>query len=97
MIGASGHESRMLWLPMMKTLSVLNSRARSNRLDKVFERICRLSDSCRHQRRRKLPGAADACIAGEHQDVVLPLIIALSMIMLDVFAQGAPQPVSYTS
>jgi hypothetical protein len=26
-IGASGHERRMLWLPMMKTLSVLNSRA----------------------------------------------------------------------
>jgi hypothetical protein len=37
------------------------------------------------------PGAADACIAGEQQDVVLPLMIALSMVMLDVFAQGAPQ------
>ena len=32
------------------------------------------------------PGAADACIAGEQQDVVLPLMIALSMVMLDVFA-----------
>jgi len=38
-----------------------------------------------------VPGAADACIAGEQQDVVLPLMIALSMIMLDVFAQGEPQ------
>jgi len=28
---------------------------------------------------------------GEQQDVVLPLMIALSMVMLDVFAQGAPQ------
>ena len=37
------------------------------------------------------PGAADACIAGEQQDVVLPLMIALSMVMLDVFAQCAPQ------
>jgi hypothetical protein len=37
------------------------------------------------------PGAADACIAGKQQDVVLPLMIALSMVMLDVFAQGAPQ------
>jgi hypothetical protein len=37
------------------------------------------------------PGAVDACIAGEQQDVVLPLMIALSMVMLDVFAQGAPQ------
>jgi hypothetical protein len=37
------------------------------------------------------PGAADACITGEQQDVVLPLMIALSMVMLDVFAQGAPQ------
>ena len=36
-------------------------------------------------------GAADACIAGEQQDVVLPLMISLSMLMLDVFAQGAPQ------
>jgi hypothetical protein len=36
------------------------------------------------------PGAADACITGEQQDVVLPLMIALSMVMLDVFAQGAP-------
>ena len=36
-------------------------------------------------------GAADACIAGEQQDVVLPLMIGLSMVMLDVFAQGAPQ------
>ena len=33
------------------------------------------------------PGAADACIAGEQQDVVLPLMIALSLVMLDVFAQ----------
>src|ERR1700751_1904578 len=40
-----------------------------------------------------VPGAAEACIciAGEQQDVVLPLMIALSMVMLDVFAQGAPQ------
>jgi hypothetical protein len=38
-----------------------------------------------------LPGAADAWIAGEQQDVALPLMIALSMVMLDVFAQGAPQ------
>src|SRR5271156_6759296 len=37
------------------------------------------------------PGAADACIAGEQQHVVLPLMIALSMVMLDVFAQGAPR------
>ncbi len=37
------------------------------------------------------PGAADGCITGEQQDVVLPLMIALSMVMLDVFAQGAPQ------
>jgi hypothetical protein len=37
------------------------------------------------------PGAADACIAGEQQDVVLPLMIALSMVMLDVFAQCAPR------
>jgi hypothetical protein len=37
------------------------------------------------------PGAADACIAGEQQDVVLPLMIALGMVMLDVFAQGEPQ------
>ena len=37
------------------------------------------------------PGAADAWIAGEQQDVVLPLMIALSMVMLDVFAQGEPQ------
>ena len=38
-----------------------------------------------------VPGAADACIAGEQQDVVLPLMIALSMVMFDVFAQGEPQ------
>ena len=37
------------------------------------------------------PGAADACIAGKQQDVVLPLMIALSMVMLDGFAQCAPQ------
>ena len=37
------------------------------------------------------PGAVDACIAGEQQDVVLPLMIALSMVMLDGFAQCAPQ------
>jgi hypothetical protein len=37
------------------------------------------------------PGAADAWIAGEQQDVVLPLMIALSMVMLVVFAQGEPQ------
>ena len=36
-------------------------------------------------------GAADACIAGEQQDVVLPLMIALCMVVLDVFAQCAPQ------
>jgi hypothetical protein len=39
------------------------------------------------------PGAADAWIAGEQQDVALPLMIALSMVMLDVFAQGEPQGV----
>jgi hypothetical protein len=38
-----------------------------------------------------VPSAVDACIGGEQQDVVLPLMIALSMIMLDVFAQGEPQ------
>jgi hypothetical protein len=37
------------------------------------------------------PGAADACTAGEQQDIVLPLMIALSMVILEVFAQGAPQ------
>ena len=37
------------------------------------------------------PGAVEAWIAGEQQDVVLPLMIALSMVMLVVFAQGAPQ------
>src|SRR5450631_4842881 len=37
------------------------------------------------------PGAAEGCITGEQQDVVLPLMIALSMVMLDVFAQCAPQ------
>ena len=37
------------------------------------------------------PLAVDVCIAREQQDVVLPLMIALSMVMLDVFAQGAPQ------
>jgi hypothetical protein len=36
-------------------------------------------------------GAAEANITGEQQDVVLPLMIALSMVMLDVFAQGEPQ------
>ena len=36
-----------------------------------------------------VPSAADACIAGEQQDVVLPLMIALSMVMLDVFAQAS--------
>ena len=38
-----------------------------------------------------VPGAAEACIAGEQQHVVLPLMIALNMVMLDVFVQGAPQ------
>jgi hypothetical protein len=38
-----------------------------------------------------VPGAADACIAGEQQDVVLPLMIALGMVMLNVFAQGEPR------
>ena len=37
------------------------------------------------------PLAVDVCIAREQQDVVLPLMIALSMVMLDVFAQCAPQ------
>jgi len=30
--------------------------------------------------------AVEVCIAREQQDVVLPLMIALSMVMLDVFA-----------
>jgi hypothetical protein len=34
------------------------------------------------------PGAAEACIAGAQQDVVLPVMIALSVVMLNVFAQG---------
>jgi len=38
---------------------------------------------------RPLP--VDVCIAREQQDVVLPLVIALSMVMLDVFAQCPPQ------
>jgi hypothetical protein len=33
------------------------------------------------------PLAVDVCIAREQQDVVLPLMIALSMVMLDVFVQ----------
>ena len=33
------------------------------------------------------PLALDVCIAREQQDIVLPLMIALSMVMLDVFAQ----------
>ena len=37
------------------------------------------------------PLAVDVCIAREQQDVVLPLMIALSVVMLDVFAQCAPQ------
>src|ERR1019366_10604247 len=37
------------------------------------------------------PLALDVWIAREQQDVVLPLMIALSMVMLDVFAQCAPQ------
>ena len=37
------------------------------------------------------PLGVDVCIAREQQDVVLPLMIALSMVMLDVFAQCAPQ------
>src|ERR1700716_2117113 len=35
--------------------------------------------------------AADVRIPREQQDVVLPLMIALSMVMLDVFAQFASQ------
>ena len=34
---------------------------------------------------------ADDRITGKQQDVALPLVIALSMIMFDVFAQRSPQ------
>jgi hypothetical protein len=37
------------------------------------------------------PLGGDVCIARKQQDAVLPLMIALSMVMLDVFAQCAPQ------
>ena len=61
-----------------------------------WARSCRLLMVMAHEPTQSLtawhaPGAADACIAGEQQDVVLPLMIALSMVMLDVFAQCAPQ------
>jgi hypothetical protein len=59
--------------------------ARSRRLLMVITREPTQSLTALHG-----PGAADACIAGEQQDVVLPLMIALSMVMPDVFAQGAP-------
>ena len=57
--------------------------ARSRRLLMVITQEPTQSLTALHR-----PGAADACIAGEQQDVVLPLMIALSMVMLDVFAQG---------
>ena len=60
--------------------------ARSRRLLMVITQEPAQSLTALHR-----PGAADACVAGEQQDVVLPLMIALSMVMLDVFAQGAPQ------
>ena len=34
---------------------------------------------------------ADDCTAREEQDVALPLVVALRMVMLNVFAQGPPQ------
>ena len=37
------------------------------------------------------PLEADICIARKQQDVALTLVIALSMIMFDVFAQRPPQ------
>ena len=60
--------------------------ARSHRLLMVITQEPTQSLTALHR-----PGAADGCITGEQQDVVLPLMIALSMVMLDVFAQGAPQ------
>jgi hypothetical protein len=60
--------------------------ARSRRLLMVIPQAPTPSLTALHR-----PGAADACIAGEQQDVVFPLMIALSMVMLDVFAQGEPQ------
>jgi hypothetical protein len=43
-----------------------------------------------------VPGTAEACIAGEQQHLVLPLMIALSMVMLDVFAQRLARRVRAT-
>jgi hypothetical protein len=60
--------------------------ARSRRLLMVITQEPTQSLTALHR-----PDAANACMAGEQQDVVLPLMIALSMVMLDVFAQGAPQ------
>ena len=34
---------------------------------------------------------ADVRVTRKQEDVTLPLVIALSMVMLDVFAQGPPQ------
>ena len=60
--------------------------ARSHRLLMVITQEPTQSLMASHR-----PGAAEGCITGEQQDVVLLLTIALSMAMLDVFAQGAPQ------
>jgi hypothetical protein len=38
-----------------------------------------------------MPVAAGVCSPREQQDIALPLMIALSMIMFDIFAQGPPQ------
>ena len=36
-------------------------------------------------------GAADVGTPREQQDIALPLVIPLGMVMLDVFDQGSPQ------
>ena len=38
-----------------------------------------------------MPVAAGVCTPREQQDVALPLVIALGMIMRDIFAQGPAQ------
>src|SRR6266404_9633 len=38
-----------------------------------------------------MPVAAGVCTPREQQDIALPLMIALGMIMFDIFAQGPPQ------
>src|SRR5271166_5666110 len=40
-----------------------------------------------------MPVAAGVCTPREQLDIALPLMIALSMIMFDIFAQGPPQRV----